>query len=250
MKTKILVVFAVLILVFTSINVIGEEFDNEISTQIAEKNDSILFSEASVEASGEYVTLDVEGTNTILSSAGKPMLPIFTTTYKFPAGTKIKEIICTPINVKTTTIDGKIRPAPKPLPVTSIKNTQNQNGNDEETTQDNEIITQDEDIYSSSELYPNSWFKYKICRGLYDDQDTILVKIDCYPVRYSPASDTIHASESFDIKITYDEGQTIQSNEDTYDLLIITPKRFYLAVLPLVLHKQRNGVTTLVKTVD
>ncbi len=40
------------------------------------------------------------------------------------------------------------------------------------------------------------------------------------------------------------------NKSDKYDLVIITPRRFYLKLLPLVNHKNNNGIQTLIKTTE
>ena len=76
MKTKILPILVVLSLLFTGISVIAEDTDDDNIVEIAEIEDHISFSKATVEPEGEYVSLDIEEANTLLRDAGKPILPV------------------------------------------------------------------------------------------------------------------------------------------------------------------------------
>jgi hypothetical protein len=244
-------------LVLSGINVLNAESIGEESSNLLELKNYLSFSDIEIRSAEDYITIEIEEANTILSSAGKPMLPVYTQSYKFPVGTIIKDIICTPINTKNTKLNEKIKPAPKPMPRINLQNTKIENGIIEEIETNEvinefeEIIKEDEEIYSNSELFPNSWFNYKIGRGLYENEDTIFIKIDSYPIRYSPMNNIIQTAESFDIKIIYEKTQTFPVDSDeNYDLLIITPQKFNLQLQRLKRHKEKMGVSTIITTTE
>lgn len=254
MRTKILTTIVILILIFTTINVVSIGIEDNDEIKIAENEDHILFPQTTFETQGEYISVNVEEANTYLSSAGKPMLPVYSKTFTFPRGTKIKNVECQISDVKSEIIDSKIKPAPKPVPLITLNNNhKNLEGiiddNNEAIADKNEII-EDQSVYSSSDLFPDKWYDYKILSGLNNGRDTIFVKVNSYPIRYSPTENTLYSIDSIDIKVTYEEG-TIQKNYATeYDLLIITPRWFYLWLLPLYFHKTRMGISTKMVTVE
>ena len=242
MKTKILPLLVVLSLLITGINAIAiEETNKDNNIIIAETEDSISFSQITIEPKGEYVSVNIDEANTLLRATGKPILPVYTKTFKFPKGTKIKNVECTISDVKSEVIDGKIEPASEPVKKIAVETTIVEN-------KDKETTLEDENVYSSSELFPAEWYNYNIGCGLYKGKDVIFLKINCYPVRYSPAEDTLYYTSSFDIHITYEEDTNEETFDTEYDLLIITPRRFKLVLNSLVRHKNKMGMSTKMET--
>ena len=241
MKAKIIPVLVVIIIILTSINVIAINSEEDKSIKNAIKYDTVSFSKATIESLGEYVSINIKEANSVLNNPGKPELPIYIKTLKFPLGTKILGIECTPSEIKHEVISGKIKPAPIPLPLVSVKQ-----------SKDNiiEKVQEDNDIYSASELYPDKWYEYSIGVGLDGDERVVFLKLRFYLVRYSPNNDTIHYIDNVDVKVSYEEGINPLPSTHQYDLVIITPRRFYLQVLPLVIHKNRMGIPAKIKTTE
>jgi len=241
MKIKILPVLVIIIFVFSSINVIAFNSDEDSSIKISEKFDTISFSQTRVESKGEYVSIDFQEANTFLKEPGKPMLPVYVKTFKFPFGTKIIDVKCKPSEIRQEIISGKINPSPRPIPLISMQNSVN---NYMKKTQE------DSDIYSSSELYPDKWYEYSIGCGLDGNERVIFLNVHCYPVRYLPSEDTIYSIDKVDIRVTYKKGYNFFSTKNEYDLVIITPQRLKREVLPLATHKNSMGVSTIIQTTE
>jgi len=241
MKIKILPMFLVIILFFSSINGIAINADENNNINISKKFDTIQFSQATIDPKGEYVSISVDEANTILKDPGKPKLPVYVKTFVFPLGTKIIDVECTPSEVKKEGVSGKIEPAPRPVPLISLKK---QIDDYIEKTQDNS------DIYLSSELYPDRWFEYSIGCGLEKDERVLFLNVRCYPVRYLPSENTIYYIDNIDVKITFEESKSPIPAEKKYDLVIITPRRFLVVLMPFAFHKNRMGVSTKIKTTE
>ena len=241
MKVKILPILLVTLLILSGINVIAINTDEKNSIKIFRQYDTISFSKAEFDLKGEYISIDVEEANTILKDPGKPKLPVFVKTFTFPLGTKIIDVECTPSEVKKENVAGKIEPAPRPVPLVSLKKTIN-----DYLEKTEESI----DIYKSSELYPDKWFEYSIGCGLKGEKRVLFLNVHCYPVRYKPSEDIIYSIEDLDVKITFEEGKNPLPADKKYDLVIITPRRFLPVVLPLAIHKKRMGVSTKIKTTE
>jgi hypothetical protein len=256
MKIKILPILVIVSLFFTAINVIAINSEDDNIIKIAEKNHHISFSQSTIETKGEYVSVNIDATNTLLRDTGKPMLPAYTKTFTFPRGTKIKNVECILSDITSEVIDRKIQPSPRPIARISLKNTVNQNdindenNNEEEVIEDKEYFIEDQSVYSSSDLFPDKWYDYKIGCGLYKGEDVIFLKVNCYPVRYSPAENTLYYIDTVDIQITYEEVLNPVASDSEYDMLIIAPKRFSLSLLPLLRHKNKMGVSTLLTTTE
>lgn len=241
MKFKILPFLVMGILIVTSINSFASNLDSKDNIQLLKQDNSVSFSQVQIETKGDYISLNLKEVNSNLMEPGKPMLPLFIKTYKFPMGTKIKNVEFSISDVKQEVITDKIQPAPTPVPLTSIKQN-NQN--------DLEEITEDKSVYSSSDLYPDQWCDYKISCGLDEGKHTIFVTAYCNPIRYSPKENTIYSIENFNVEITYELGKNPIPDEPKYNLVIITPRDFYLSVLPLKNHKEEMGIKTYIKTTE
>jgi len=240
MKYKILPILIITCLILSSISVVGIELEFT-NTQ---KVDSYLinFPKKSITPIDEYLTLNIEGLDSYLMSPRKPMLPVYVEKRTFPFGTNIKSIDCIQLSeVKQEILPGKIKPAPKPIPLSFQKeNIINENV-------ENNI--EDATVYNSPELYPDKWYDYNIGCGLEGDEHVTILTVRYYPARYSPLENTIYYVDGVDIKITYEEPvEDLFPKAKQYDLVIISPRRFSLSLKPLVMHKKISGLKTTHKT--
>ena len=242
MKIKLISILVILCLIFTTTNICATD-ENKDNIMIKTEDDHVSFSQATIETKGEYVTVDVMETNKLSTETGKPVLPVYVKTFIYPRGTKIKNVECLISEIKSEVINGKIQPAQEPKPRIYLET--NVNGE-----QDNNEIIEDESVYSSSDLYPSKWYDYSIGCGLHDGRDSIFLNVVAYPIRYSPAENTIYSINSIDICVTYEENLQKDPSVGPYDLLIITPNRFKLALLPLYFHKEKMGVPTKIVSVE
>jgi len=245
MRIKILPVIIVMLLLFTSINVISVTSNDKNTIKVYVKNEDISFSKAIIQSEGEYISVDFDEANTYLKEAGKPMLPVFIKTFTFPFGTKITNVECTPLDISEETLSAKIQPAPTPVPKISLKNKKIQTNIDK-------ISLESNSVYSSSDVFPDKWYDYKATCGLHGDERVVTLTVSYYPVRYLPGEDKIFQSNGADLKISYEKGTNpIQVNaEDEYDLVVIAPAKFSFSLLPLINHKNDFGVKTKLKTTE
>lgn len=185
-----------------------------------------------------YVELTVNGAPAKLYHGGKPMLPMYTTTFTLPFGTKIVNVECSPGTIKTKTLSHKIIPAPQPV-IPDI-------------TDDTIVYEMDNTIYGSDELYPSDWVSYRTGGGLDENRNHVtFFVLQAYPVRYSPATNTITYTESLEVTVTYNEpdGSPFPLQGE-YDMVIIAPSSFMGTLDKLVTHKNNYGVPTTTKTVE
>ena len=231
---KSLPYFVVGILLISSFAALGMEeeavFDNKVI--------DIQFLEPCVIEGETYIELDVEGANARLYHAGEPMLPMHTKTLIFPFGTKIVDIECETGEVKSMVLSDKIVPAPKPV----IRGM----GKGVPEYEENEFI------YNSDSLFPDNWFSYYTGGGLdANNEHKTFFTLRVYPVRYSPAMDTIYYVENLNLKITYEEPDTDPfPGNSAYDMVIIAPSKFSGELGKLVDHKNEYNVATTLKTTE
>ena len=232
MKTKIIVVVGLLLL--SGFAAIGAGEKANFNTLI----EAVHFDELIIADSELFTDVTVNGANAYLSHAGKPIIPLYTTTMTFPFGTKFVDIECITGEVQSMSLTKKIRSGSEPV------------AQGQETPVFKESM--DQSIYGSDRLYPDNWFAFYTGGGLDEnnEQKTFLT-LRIYPVRYSPATDTIYYVNSFELRITYKEPSAKPFPVTAaYDLLIIAPSKFSGALQKLVDHKNDHGLSTELKTLE
>ena len=185
-----------------------------------------------------YDVLTMDGAGGAFYHAGQPLLPMYATTYTLPFGTKITEVTFEVSEVQTMTLSTKILPAPQPV-VQGMGDT-------------TAHYTMDDSIYSSSSLFPATWFAYYTGGGLdSNNEHKTFITIQVYPIRYSPATDTLQYVQNGKLTITYEESQhnPIPATTD-YALVIISPAKFSNDLQKLVDAKIGHGITTTLKTTE
>jgi hypothetical protein len=229
---KILPIFVVGILILSSgIFVVASNNDGT-----SEKIEQLAFSLPLIQDNGEYLSVTVEGANSVLLDPGNPILPAYKKTLTFPFGTSIQEVRCDITSEITYDVLSKsIETAPEPLPPESI-----------DMVIDTDKDQQNKDIQIP---FPENWLDYNIGCGLKDGEHVLFLTLQFYPVRYS-SDNTICFASSAEITITYEEPTNYNPFPDTYDLLIIAPSVFSGDLQPLVDHKESKGIKTKAVSLD
>jgi len=226
--------FVVGLLLLSSFAIIG------IGTEAGDRQEvvDLNFLEPNVVEKESYVELSVEGANNYIFSEGKPMLPMHTETLTLPFGAKIKDVDCDVKNIQTMAVSRKVMPSPQPYIKSMVVNT--------------DEPEMDTTIYESEEMFPETWFSYRVSSGLDENMEhKTFVTIESYPVRYSPATDTVEYAEDIDITVTYDDPTSNPFPATAaYDLVIIAPEAFSSDLQPLIDHKNSYGVETYLKTTE
>ena len=190
------------------------------------------------ELDSENVEVNLNDVSTYLMSPGQPMLPKIVKSVELEFGVSNVQINVIPKNVKVYEIEKKIRPAPMHVILSE----------DKQNIAEKVIV--DDEVYTSSELFPSTWYDCKIGCGLNANNKRIThVSIHFFPVRYNPAEGKLYVAESADIKINYVEPTSSPFPENgEYDLVIVAPPRFKLQLQRLARHKTNHGVNTIIKT--
>jgi hypothetical protein len=242
MKNKILAILMLHILVFASLNVLATDENGNGTLSTCTKSDLVSFSDLNIETKGEYIILSFEQANTYLDAPGKPSLPVCVKTYKFPIGYKIYNVDFTYFDVEEKALTGKIKPAPQPVPLISLET--------QTKAVDSEEPVEDASVYKSSEIYPDKWYEYSIGVGLDGTQRVLILTVRIYPVRYEPEKNTIYYISDAEVKITYEQNASPVTSGPTYDLIIITPRKYRVGLLSLMNHKNKVGVSTKIVTTE
>ncbi|RLF29624.1 MAG: hypothetical protein DRN05_01210 [Thermoplasmata archaeon] len=203
------------------------------------------FPSLSLREDSQYSTIIVDGTNSFTHIPSKPMIPIFTKTFKFPFGTKINKIKIIPQEIKTMKINKRIKPVPTPQHLEKMM-----------------IITTQPDIldtktYNSHTPYPSRWYSCIKGTGINRNGSHVLyLTIHLYPIRYIPAENIIQHARQIRIQINYEKTVNIDDKEEKhtsnnkYDLVVITPEEFYDNLQPLVNHKNNHSIETNIVTLQ
>ena len=224
---KTICIFLVVILLSSSIGVVSIAEDINVKM----KKTSFEFSSVSFREENNKVSVLLEGTNSFITQVDKPLLPSFIKTFTFPSGTLIKNVGCTPRDIQ-------YEEAPKEL-ISSPDIIQLSSGQ--------KVIRSSS---SSSNIYPEKWFDVKIAHGLINEERSVIVRVECYPVRYHQTEKIVAWTDNIDIEIEYEPSVTSSNFEEQYDLLIISPIDFINELDPLVAHKNNRDISTISVTLD
>ncbi|UCD13486.1 MAG: peptidase C25 [Thermoplasmatales archaeon] len=227
---KILPLLAVGILVLSGLGA-GALSDQE---RIQEIKEIVLISEPIIQEREDFLILDLKEATSMLFVTGKPMIPMMTKTYTFPAGTKIVDVKVH-FDYSTYGLSKKIQPSPKAFPLSYHYGLRAS------------TVEVDENVYSSRDLYPSKPYIVGKTIGLKDGKHVLSLSIRVTP-QYSPVADTINVPTNIDIQIKYLPPENILFTADEYDLLIITDEKFVSQLQPLVDHKNSIGVRTVIET--
>jgi len=206
-----------------------------VENEIIEKTEFYSLSRPILSEYNQYISVNLEEATSFQMIPGEPVLPKITKTYKLPFASKIKEVNVKFSEFKKELLSKEIRPASEPI--IEGKNTIKSE-------------LKSEDVYSSSELYPNFTYSYKASAGLDGDINVVFITVQCYPLRYSPAENTLFYSDNIEIKIVYEEPSDPIIFPDEYDLLIVAPSEFEQALQPLINHKNDHDLNTILITIE
>jgi len=199
------------------------------------KNEKFFFSKPVVNHEKQYAVIDFLEANSLLKNPGKPALPIYTKTFKFPFGTNIKEVICKPFQINEIILSEEIKPSPEPMPINSIS-----------TLENFETLTKDQSIYNSENFYPNKWYDYNIGCGLDDNNRAVYLNINLFPVQYSPGKNLILFADKIELNIQYEKPIEPIIFPDLYDLVIICKDQYKNALEPFVDYKKDCGLNPII----
>lgn len=189
------------------------------------------FSEPLVLDNEDFIEIYFEETNSFITYEEAPMIPIYSKVYELPIGTKITDVIVTHSEIKTIYIKKQVKPFPPKQKI-----------GDKKLTNESTI---NQEIYSSSEPYPNGWYSYFTGTGLNKKNDHVLfLSLQIHPIRYKPMENTIQYVNQIKLNIIYEESEIEKTNMDIYDLVVIAPLEFTDNLYPLITHKGDFGLKT------
>ncbi|MBN2065323.1 MAG: peptidase C25 [Candidatus Thermoplasmatota archaeon] len=239
---KILPIVVVSLLVLSAVGAYGfsvEREDDNTEKHIVTK--TVTFSSPTIKKSDQtYLEVSVKEISSHTTMPGKPMIPQTTTSFELPFGATNVHVTVLPNNVQEHDLDSELQPSPAHIPLIADR------------TDLSFSSEKDNAVYESNELFPTSWYSTHVGCGLNNENKRVThVSVHTYPLRYSPGLGKLYVAEALEITVTYDEGSmTVPTPSTQYDLVIIAPSIFSRDLQPLVEHKNRFGVDTLLKTTE
>jgi len=173
---------------------------------------------------GKY--LKVVDNSSYLYNPGYPLLPYKVRNYIFGANVFIKNVSIRVKNIQKIKIYKNIEAAPPAVAIGGMKWKESRD----------------------YKIYPSKWFDYKIRRGIWHGKPAIFLSIYLFPYRYKKGGVLLHAD--FDINVDYGYNRSVSKKSDEYDLLIITPSRFYGEIKRLADFKESHGIKTKIEMVE
>lgn len=208
------------------------------SLSVHEKTDEshflITFSKPMITTTNDLISIDLPEANTITSKPNQPILPMYKKTIILPVDSIIQEISITPTKeIQKIDLTGSLLSAPKVSPP------------DIELQKIEKMST----IASTTDqMYPESWYEYTLSRGLNKKTPSLILTINCYPIRI--LKESIYYSPEFTIEITTNKQENPQDLPMDEALLIIAPAEFEEKLQPFVDHKESKGITTTLVTLE
>lgn len=222
---KMLIIFIVGILVLSGLGAIALPYDD-----IKVEKKSISFSNPIITEEDEFLTVSLKETNSFYIRDEKPLLPCYIKTFTFPYDTKINSVTCKPNNIRQRKISKNIIPSPTAVSAG---------------------FTIKKEAYKVSEIdygidpYPNKWYNFDIGVGKYNGEQSVILKVQFFPVQYHPAKDIIKYASSVDITVEYEKHVKPTIFKADYDFIILGPSEYSDELAPLVTHKIGRGISTI-----
>ena len=230
---KVLPLIVVGILVLSGLGAVA-------STESQKENfvlETINFSQPMIQEKNDFISVDLKEKTSDIWESNKPMLPTVTKVYTYPLGTQIDSVDVSFSSVIEKEVTKPLQVSPEPIPKTDVYSS---NVN---------MISKTVD-YTDIDLYPESRFNYQTAGGLKGEEHVTYLKVNLYPVQYSPNDNKILYSHEAKINIKYTLPIKPLVFGDAYDLLIIAPADFSTALQPLIDHKEDLGFATKLTTLD
>ena len=186
------------------------------------------FSDPLIEEKEEFTVIRVTQTDFQSMGDGRPVLPVNLTTIEFPFGTEIVDLNYTYSEPKIINISKKVSYASCST-----------------------LTKDDKAIYLNDEMYPSDFVTYHLGGGLSENEHKTFLNIRVNPVIYIPVENKLHFINKVEIKIFYKEPSiSILVDNNKFDLLIISPKEYSKNLQPLIDHKEKQNIKTILTTVE
>lgn len=186
------------------------------------------FSYPEIEEKEDFTVIRLAQTDYQSMGDGRPVLPYNLTSFEFPFGTEI-------VYFNYTYSKPKVINITKKLSYASCSS----------------LTEYDPTIYLDDEMYPLDFITYHTGGGISDNQHKTFLNIRINPVTYIPVENKLYFIDNVVISIYYKEpSKNILTDNNEFDLLIISPQEYSKNLKPLVNHKEKQNIKTLLTTTE
>ena len=200
--------------------------------EIKQEKMTLCFSQLFIQQKDNLISLELEGTNSILIRKDHYMVPTHVETFTFPFGTEIKSIHCTPKNIHIQQLTQELMISPEPILISQAN-------------------LDDKDKICENPIAIDTWYEYDIGVGINGNERCVFVKVQTFPVQYNPSEKSIEWAENVEIDIEYKvPEQTTQLFNDEYSFIVLTPTEFSDELENLISHKNSRGISTKLVTLS
>ncbi len=230
---SIILIFILMVVPIVNGSVLKINNDYTINELVFSKN----FSTPLINNRDEFINIGLEEANSFISIEGHPKIPIYLEVFELPFGSEIIDVSYEILEIENIVIEKLIEPVPQYQDINDI-------------TSKKSIFN--EIIYNSNHQYPIEWVDYQTGVGLNNYNELVLfLSVRINPIKYYPLDGIVEYMSDISIEVKYYEPQLIEiSNDDDYDLVLITPSEFSNSLSPLVDHKNNHGMKTIIKTLE
>ncbi len=196
----------------------------------------ISFSKPKIVEHKDYFEIKVKNANPY--SLGSS-IPVYINEYNLPFEAKILNISYKHLQVKTIHVSKKV--------------IYNKNIMQHDTVKKSFSLEENSDNVENNQnkFYPEKWWSYRLGGGILNNNHTTFLSVYSYPVRYNSEKNIIQYIEKAEVTVRYKTAKKSGIFETKkYDLLVITPSKFYQSLQPLVEHKKSVGIKTKIATLE
>ncbi len=222
-KRKIIIFLIIGLVVFSSSTVFSKQNSTETKSIVFQYDHPLLYNN-----DVSTIVADMQ-TDSQLIRSGYYQIPNEVQDILLPKGAKIESIECMFGEIHRLKIDASLPVTPQARPL-------------------NMIVQQETPMELVDPKTIDEWFTYSVGTGIVEDINQLIVRLEIFPARYQPESDTILWVDSIEIDITYDTPTSPSepsAYDDLYSLLVIGPEEFSTNLVPLVDHKNAREVPTI-----
>ncbi len=204
----------------------------------------------------EILNIEMEGSSNIFQE-GKPLLPKFTRTQTFPMDTRVASYELVAVDFYDMPIYRDVAPLPLSQPHTEAdfwEDAYRKYYDGEQFHYEPQSTPRDEEIYSSADPFPSSWFELRTGMGRSPENDEIslYVVVDFFPVIYYPRDGLLRIARDANFAFSTRTAETrtdLRSGAGT-DMVAVGPESMRDTMTPLMEFKTSTGLDTIYVSLD
>lgn len=182
-----------------------------------------------------YVFVDHELATSYTMEPGNPLLPRITKVYQIPLNAELSSVDVIYSSVHSLSIPSQVKPSSKPV-IDGLS--------------EDPFIEPNDVVYGQPDAYPGTSFTVREVAGLDGQTHVRYVAVTCFPVQYYPSENVITYAEDMMISLNYIDPKETVTYPDEYDLMVIAPEEFSSSMQSFIDHKNENGVSTYLETLE